>query len=331
MTRKLTLHIGVPKTGSTALQLFLDANRDVLREEYGLLYPKAAARAGGHHDIAFLLHGTYPEWATRQEKSLESLWSELMSEAEAHDGDIILSSENFYLFPEPTILAQMLRNSEAFEDMAVNVLAYVRPQEELVETWYNQTVKAQGSSATFDECLEEYRELWDFNSELNKWADAFGQESITVRIYRGGTGIGWDIREDFLSHFSLENHSFHFSKKRPNTNLNRDVLEFQRVMNRLPLTSPEKRRFHKQLIELTKRTSNLNIFDSTAFLSDEQKLEVRSWYDESNAKVARTYCDGRQLFDPVKFTGKPFEPYKGLNSEAMASILGWILLQTSER
>ncbi|NCC94764.1 MAG: hypothetical protein EOM10_16105, partial [Opitutae bacterium] len=144
----LYLHIGAPKTGSTALQRGLADSRESLLES-GILYPEAASRAGGHHDLAFLLHGRYPEWAIPQDAPLETLWAELEAEVGAHSGDVILSSENFYLYPAPEALARLMEASEPFRRFRVRVVVYVRPQEAAVESWYNQAVKAQGVSAEF--------------------------------------------------------------------------------------------------------------------------------------------------------------------------------------
>jgi hypothetical protein len=327
MSKSFYIHIGIPKTGSTALQLFFDENREALREAFAL-YPKAAIRAGGHHDIAFLLHGGYPKWAIPQGKPLDVLWSELEKESKGHEGDIILSSENFYLFPEPAHLAKLLASSKVFQDQRPRIIVYLRPQEELIEAWYNQTVKAQGSTATFRECLEQDRSHWDYDARLQPWADAFGQENIKVRIYRGGSGKQWDIRTDFLDCFGIDPQGFFFSQEKPNANLNCDLLEFQRIMNRLPLTPPEKRRFHKELMELSNRTRNLGIFNENPLLSQEDRSKVRYMYENSNGRVARTYQGKSELFPALKVADYPHAPYTGLGEEALTSILGWILLKS---
>ena len=49
--RRLVLHIGGPKTGSTALQRTLFANRAALLER-GFDYANVNLRGYGHHDLA---------------------------------------------------------------------------------------------------------------------------------------------------------------------------------------------------------------------------------------------------------------------------------------
>jgi hypothetical protein len=326
MQRSLYIHIGAPKTGSSALQEFFDANRERLKATFAL-YPKATVRGYGHHDIALLLPGAYPQWATPQNKPLEALWSEIENECTAHDGDILLSSENYYLFPEPDRLAKMIANSKVFGNLAVRIIVYLRPQEESVVAWYNQIVKAQGATNTFEESFQEFRYLWDYDKQLSTWATCFGRKNIAARIYRGGSGQPWDIRKDFIEAFGLSATGFNFTEKRINSNLNRDLLEFQRIINRLPLSIMEKRGFHKQLIELTTCTRGMGIYNENPILSDKEKQMIRASYELSNAKVASEYLGQGKLFDEVETTGAEFRNYQGLDVETMVSILGWIILK----
>ena len=99
------LHIGAPKTGSTALQSFLFENRQRLAD-HGWVYPEVSLRGFGHHDLAFLISGGYPEWAIPQERSLDELTDDLIRLA-AENPKLVMSSENFYLFPNPEKVADI--------------------------------------------------------------------------------------------------------------------------------------------------------------------------------------------------------------------------------
>src|SRR5262249_54363877 len=94
------VHIGAPKTGSTFLQQVVHDNRAALRPR-GLLSPEVSLRGFGHHDLAFLLAGGYPEWATPQPRTLAELAAELDEATQGHAGPVLLSSEDFYLCPAP--------------------------------------------------------------------------------------------------------------------------------------------------------------------------------------------------------------------------------------
>ena len=135
------LHIGVPKTGSTALEKFLLHNRDALKK-HGWKYPDVSIRGSGHHDLAFLIGGDYPKWATPQDRPLEDIVGELLYKVAECDR-MILSSENFYLYPRPAKTEKILTQA-GFPAENVKVIVYVRRQDEILMSWYNQAVKAQG-------------------------------------------------------------------------------------------------------------------------------------------------------------------------------------------
>ncbi|MBF0169632.1 MAG: hypothetical protein HQK87_00855 [Nitrospinae bacterium] len=330
MNSTLYVHIGAPKTGSTALQLFFDRNREALRHRFAL-YPRATARAGGHHDIAFLTGGGYPEWATPQETSLEDLLGELDRELADHTGDALISSENFYLFPNPKSLEDRLLSLPSLKGRRVQVIVYLRPQEEVVEAWYNQTVKAQGSTATFAESLERDRDLWDYEARLKPWADIFGRENIRARLYGGGSDSTWDICADFVAWFGISPLGLVFPEVRSNTNLNRDLLEFQRMVNRLPMTPIQKRSLQKQLADLSLRTRGSGLFCESSFLSQENRRALRAEYERSNRNVAKDYLDGEELFSPLYDDAVPHAPYGGLSVETLASLVGWLLIESPQK
>lgn len=84
------VHCGLHKTGTTALQNFLTANRAVLRQ-HGVLYPTTGTPGGltGHHNLA---------WQMARDRRYRSVWGDidaLYSEIAGFDGQIILSSEGF--------------------------------------------------------------------------------------------------------------------------------------------------------------------------------------------------------------------------------------------
>lgn len=327
MERTCFVHIGAPKTGSTFLQRTLAENPAVLAEA-GLLYPSSSLRGFGHHDIAFLLAGGYPDWATPQPRPLSELQADLAQEVSAHDGDILLSSEDFYLFPEPVGLKALLQATGASAGRRVRIIVYVRRQDELQEAWYNQRVKAMGETRPIAEALPESAPLWDYRAQLQPWADTFGEEAIGVRRYRPAGQASPTLLEDFLAALGRPGLRLAAPETPVNTRENRDVLEFQRRMNQLPLTPQEKRRFHRQLMTLSERTAGLGLFDQRPLLDEPQRREILQSYAASNTEVARRYLGEPDLFGadapaPPASTSPIAE--EGLTADKLVYILGWIL------
>ncbi|MEM8699825.1 MAG: hypothetical protein AAGF44_11665, partial [Pseudomonadota bacterium] len=89
--RVIHIHAGLPKTGSSAIQRFLMANRGALRGQ-GLLVPEAGlGLRGDHHDWMFRLGGL--DWWDRRRAV-----AELVEDLEAApEEEILISSEFAYL------------------------------------------------------------------------------------------------------------------------------------------------------------------------------------------------------------------------------------------
>jgi hypothetical protein len=325
--RTCFVHIGAPKTGSTFLQKTLADSRPRLLQR-GLIYPSSSLRGFGHHDIAFLLSGGYPAWATPQDKPLHQLETELAEELAGHDGDVLISSEDFYLFPEPARLTEFLAATGASAGRRIRIVVYVRRQDELQEAWYNQRVKAMGETRPIQDVLEESAPLWDYTAQLAPWTEALGREAMLVRRYRPVDAPAPGLLADFLSVLGLADLGLTAEEGKVNPRENRDILEFQRRLNQLPLTPQQKRRFHKQLMALSERTATLDLFDQRPLLDADQRRSIVAHYRQSNVEAARLYLGEAELFDDTAADGPMASPPlagEGLTADKLIHILGWIL------
>jgi len=324
---KWILHIGAPKTGSTAIQRALFENQDKLLA-HDFLYPNVSLRGYGHHDLAFLLGGGYPDWATSQARTLEDLRGDLLAALRRHPvGTVIISSENFYLYPKPKELRDLLLSVGMAPDDPVSVICYVRRQDAAHVSWYNQTVKAQGSVLSFAECVRQHRSLWDYEQGLRPWQETFGTAALSIRDYSSfGAGAG-DILEDFFCAIGLPLTDFKVPADRINERINRDLLTFQRSINRLPLSITQKRRYHKQLIALSSASSGKGIFDDRPFLTRAEAVDLLQCYAASNRAVAETYLGRSDLFAPaIPESDDAISGTGGLTLSKILLILKWLFI-----
>ncbi len=322
MNKKCWLHIGAPKTGSTAIQHFLAANEEALAK-FGYVYPLAARRSDGHHDLAFLSGGGYPDWATPQPESLDALVSRLQAEIADGPSSLILSSENFNLLCEPQAALRLMARLGFSRDESV-IVVYVRRQDDAHASWYNQAVKAQAYTGSVAEKIANSWDIWDYAGKLDAWAEVFGHDNLRVRPYQPEDLPGNDVRLDLLTILGLPEEAFDFPVERINTHINRDILEFQRQLNRLPLPTQDKRHFHKDLIALTVASKGLELFDDSPLLSRSQRREILATYSEGNNQVAKTYLGREELFQTLD-SGPDSKDYSGLTVEKLAGIVGWLL------
>lgn len=282
-------------------------------------------RGWGHHDLAFLIAGGYPDWATPQPRPLAELVADLAKEVRGHEGDVLISSENFFLFPSPAAVATMLQESGTLEGRAISVVVYLRRQDAAHESWYNQTIKAQGATHDFDACVEQYQQLWDYRLQLAAWSKEFGSDALIVRPYEREQLLNNSLADDFLQILGVDSSTWTIPAERVNSGLNNDALEFQRIINTLPLTVQQKRRFHRDLIAMSARFAGTGVFDDAPVAGGARRRAILESYDEGNRAVAQTFLGRTTLF-----TEKPVDQpatTSTLTVEKLAAIVGWLLVE----
>lgn len=319
------VHIGAPKTGSTLLQRVLFESRDLLAAR-GYLYPDVSLRGYGHHDLAFLVGGGYPDWATPQPRSLDELVSALANAA-SFEGSILLSSEDFYLCPNPEGVRRVLATSGLLAGRDCRIVVYLRRQDDAHESWFNQTTKAQGYTHTPGESVSAFRELWDYKHQLARWEDVF-PSSLVVRPFERESFHNGLLLDDFLAVLGLTRANVRVPAETINTSINRDLLEFQRILNRLPLEPAKRRRFHHQLMALTEATKDSTLFDRRPVFDASIRRRILEDYAASNRSVARKYLNREALFTNLEIAADETAPVpEGLTVEKLAAIFAWLMVR----
>ena len=137
MRKKLFLHIGTHKTGTTALQTFLMVNKQLLRE-HGVLMPVSGCIGpySGHHNIAWELnndHRFQSDYGT-----LDDLCAEI-SESDCHT--VVISSEDFeslYSIPEALVTLKRRLNDVGCQ---VEVIIFFRELGGYITSLYAELLK----------------------------------------------------------------------------------------------------------------------------------------------------------------------------------------------
>ena len=130
MAQRVFIHCGLHKTGTTAIQLQLQACRNELRDTHTILYPDSLDAHAGHHNIAWQLAGD-----KRFDASGLTV-ARAVTEVIAFAGDAVLSSEDFEsILHKPAALAPLVRPLRE-AGCEVQLLVYFRDVSAYVEKLY---------------------------------------------------------------------------------------------------------------------------------------------------------------------------------------------------
>ena len=196
----LFIHIGAPKTGTTAIQQYLLKNRDGLARQ-GVLYPTGGLLKSAHHVIGAAI---FPGRSSRlgavtRDEALSKSFREIRQEMdERKPRTVILSTE--YLWGELSS-SNIRRLLQPFEDLSIKIIAYVRRQDLLAQSLYVQAVKT-GTMEAFPAWLKRVvdgeKAGFDFHKVLSSWKNSGVAADIVVRVYEKSQLQG-DVCSDFMA------------------------------------------------------------------------------------------------------------------------------------
>ena len=312
----LYLHIGTPKTGTTALQNFLPANEEVL-EQHGICYPDFGFRYAGlgvHRNGHFLVTCNYKdEFGNRVLEKEEADYQEglrKLEEVGKRFPKIILSDEGIW--------KQSITDRENFwerlnKDLKrigfdIKIVVYFRCQNLFVQSHWAQKIK-EGGKYDFHEYLEspvftEYP--LDYYEYMHMLASIFGKEALIIRVFekKQFTGENHTIQEDFLNIFNLKmSDGFVVEQAVYNTSFEGDYLKIKEILNNLPEFKSNK----NLLISNMKNIQDEKIFEHNykkyTFFKPGEEEEFMERFNSSNSMVAKEFLgreDGRLFYDDIK-------------------------------
>ncbi len=239
MRKTLYLHIGHFKTGTTAIQVFLQDNRRLL-EKQNLWVAKTALKHCKHSALAFclykaagvqtLMHG-YNKPDTPQQQ-----WAALFDELRnSKKSRMIVSTEEFMRLGNfPKAVEQLKQVVAMAPDIDFKVIAYLRAPEYHLRSWYNQLVKMGIPTPAFNAAAAGAIEPihYDYALALQPWIDLFGADAVTLRHYAEGGRQSNRLLQDFLSIFEIREplRNLKFRSKDPNPRMDDDVIELVRIL-----------------------------------------------------------------------------------------------------
>lgn len=344
--KTLYLHIGTPKTGTSAIQHFCTNNRTLL-EERGVYYPDLGFRfpdIGKHRNAHFLSYKKYFEKKQRDYETEQAIRAEgiqKLDEAfQSHD-TVLLSDE--HIWNEKEMIAQTLPALKSHfdeQDVQIKIIVYLRRQDQVIQSFWAQKIK-ESSAISFETYMEKEKYRFfrlDYATRIQEFADVLGRENIIVRCYEKKQYLGEQksIISDFLHILGLEiTEEYKNSDKVYNVSLEGAYLEVKRLFNTLPQFKAQK----NYMMDLLKEQQALDFQElaleqKKMYFSPQAEKEFMQKYEQENIMVAREYFDRE---DGTLFFENYLEEIEGDNvgtdysQKELIQICGKMLIRLNEK
>lgn len=308
---ELYLHIGTEKTGTSSVQNFFGANRELLARK-GVLYPETP---GNRNHTRLAGAAQNPEeigplrktLGIRAREGIEKLRTELIAglKAEYESRDfktVVMSGEHCSSRLLEDDEVQWLKDIFTPHFEKIHIVAYLRRQDAYLLSIYSTAVK---SGATFQLGLPPERSIrnrYDYWPFLSRWARVFGRDAIICRKFERSALTNGDVVDDMLAVAGIQADPGFERPEDVNESLDANTLEFLRLFNKhVPRFVDDRVNPAKaNLLALLNKVSKGPLIT----LSDEQLAKFMSIFEESNRKVAMEYFGGVRsgpgdpLFEP---------------------------------
>lgn len=311
---KIFLHIGVNKTGTTAIQSFFSHNREALASQ-GLLYPKSACTETAHYALTNVL-------GLNRGIDSESMRARRRKMRAALDAEISQNTPQAVLFSSEMFVRSMWLDAvgEFFKQDDLRILVYLRRHDTWWPAAYSQAIKTKtqppwprGINAFIRFSRQQDSWRGNYRQLLDRWAAVFGREKIIVRPYEAQQNAP-DIVVDLLRTIALE----------PGMDIEQQLPQFaglrspRRNASLAPRTLQLLDAFQRAKLDpgirerLIQHALSFSITEpSQSILSPARRLEL---IDENAADyeyIAREYMgreDGRLFYDPLPDPDEPWQP-----------------------
>jgi hypothetical protein len=310
----LLLHVGMDKTGTSAIQHMLHRARPALLER-GLLVPETGTWSDhSHHPFAFAALGM----AGHTPADLPPLFDALTAEiARTGAPRVVLSTECLFKLPHRD------PDNPLWDHLArvfghVRVIVYLRRQDAWVESRHRHSI-VSGRLFTLDRLSGP--NFSDYRRFVDAWAARFGRDNVIVRPYERAQFRGGDIGHDFLATLGLPPEAVALQSERRNETFHHEDLLFLAALLDLGLGKARLDRINDLLLARPRDGR-----PDQSLLSPAAARALVDRYAAVNAGLARDYmgrADGVLFTDPLPDPATPWtEP--ALSPAAARATLAFI-------
>jgi hypothetical protein len=313
--RKLLIHIGTEKTGSTSIQHFLAQNDRTLLALFRILYPKSESlfQHPAHFPVAAsFLDASECEFVAPEGRIDPARLPEILAQEYDKAGAalMVLSAEQLSSrLGEPQIRAF----ANALKGFDVTLLVYVRRQDEMALSTFATAVLC-GHRPWLD--LGEVHlgsRHYDLETLLDPWASHFDERKIRVRPFEKRQLHHGDVVRDFLIQLGVPslnglvkvdrmNRSPTIKQLRILSRLNQGLPTWQEAFDNNRIDDYNRAQtLRRWVLQLTGQLERFSSSTPTReLLCPEQRTEIAERFRTSNASVAQRFLGREHLFSEIE-------------------------------
>lgn len=311
MPKKLIVHIGANKTGSSAIQRFLSMNSLALREE-GIIVPnnefRVTARIPGYHVFGFQELLQNPLEGRKQLGEAIDAAQAAYPEATA----ILLSAENLTANPAAPSL---------FEDLVerydTRVIIYIRRQDEyILSHWQQWNSKVQADFWAW--VISVVGTLGNWRAYLENWETVIPRDGITVRVFEKPKLEGGEVVADFHNVLGISRplDAFAFPEDTVNPSFSDAIMDLVKG-NELVFQNAHDNDFYKFVVKMTGDRYTKTARQSS--ISFPQRQAILDKYKRQNDWVRESYFPHFEgdLFAPPKESDYEYVSPDGIDQQKL--------------
>ena len=288
--KKIFLHIGWEKTGSSAIQSFLYGNAEWLSRK-GYLYPKLSI-GPQHVELYWALSSPSP---VRRHKMIGRM-REIIEES---DSDFIILSHERLHACDFTLFCEMLRPHD------VQVIAYLRRHDEALVSLFATFVRwgmlrVAPRKTLFLRFAREYLAGADYIWPLRAFSAGFGRENVLVRVYDQDRFSSTSIVPDFMKLVGIqEMDGALWPNQRQNPSLTSQEMTYLLDTSAAldgqlgPSTLPATREIATALLAAPSRRGGAHLLESVPLRHRQRIIDM---FSKSNALLSREFFKGAEVF-----------------------------------
>ena len=245
----LIIHIGYHKTGSTAIQLFLEKNREILARER-IIYPSGMSSWVGHPEFAWSFEAQRYPWQDK-DYNFDEIRDHYIKFIRNHNNDstIILSSEEFCRLEfDSTAIGRLCESVGEFNPV---IIGYGRDPTSFLLSRYRHEVQMGAERRPLRDFLANFDNLQSaaFQVRMRVWEQAFPNSCI-FRDYQKEASEHGSIVKSFLALADIHASSIDFELEEAEKKLHPLLADSARAIARSSLPDEQREALFGSLFAL---------------------------------------------------------------------------------